>query len=353
MFTELYDYFANWKFIIVFIAVNIILLVYNLNIVLNCLNSQATGITKSVLITGCDSGFGYKTSLELNASKVKVFSGCLTKEGVRRLQDDPAFRGHAFIMDVTNQDDINKTYTLIKEEVKDKGLWCVVNNAGIIQPGLIEWQTTEEMQKIMNVNLWGTVNVTKTMLPLVKRAGGRIVNVVSMAGRVTLPLCSAYSMSKYACEAFSDCLRYEMKCWDVSVHIIEPGIFNTNLVKTQPQQWKTLWNSLPSTTKEEYGSDYFENILVKEKEIVSKFGSSNIKKVTDAICHAVLSSNPKLRYVVGYDAMLYVIASMLPTFISDWIGYFLTKPHATPAVMKKKNEKILPDVFRNQETAAE
>ncbi|XP_057314202.1 short-chain dehydrogenase/reductase family 9C member 7-like [Hydractinia symbiolongicarpus] len=338
MCTEVYEFLANWKFILAFITSY---LIYNL---FNYFKNRVTTDAKSVLITGCDSGFGYKTSLELNASKVKVFSGCLTKEGVKRLQDDPAFRGHAFIMDVTNQDDINKAYKLIKEETQDDGLWCVVNNAGILQPGLIDWQTTEEMQQAMNVNLWGTVNVTKTMLPLVKRARGRIVNVTSMAGRVLFGNHTAYSMSKFACEAFSDGLRYEMKPWDVSVHIIEPGMFMTPILDVVINQWEGIWKKQPIGIKEAYGEEYFNQVLKNINGLLRDLASRDIKKVTNTIKHATLSCNPKRRYVVGFDAhTIWTMIATLPTFMGDFILNFCAK-QATPEAMKGKKERKLVNV---------
>ena len=98
----------------------------------------------------------------------------------------------------------------------------------------------------MNVNLWGAVNITKTFLPLVKKAGGRIVNVTSMAGRVLFLNGTSYSMSKFALEAFSGGLRYELKPWGVSVHVIEPGMFKTNILGKDKLQndWKEIWGPI-------------------------------------------------------------------------------------------------------------
>ena len=119
------------------------------------------------------------------------------------MQNDPTFNGTAFIMDVTKASDIKNAKRIIENQVDGKGLWGLINNAGIVEMGLIEWQSIDKMQHVMNVNVWGAVNVTKAMLPLVKQAKGRIVNITSMAGRVVLLNVSSYSMSKYALEAFS------------------------------------------------------------------------------------------------------------------------------------------------------
>ena len=140
------------------------------------------------------------------------------------------------------------------------GLWAVVNNAGIAYPGLIEWQTVEEMKKMLDINLWGMVSVTKAFLPLLKRTKGRIVNVASSSGRVSIPGAAAYCMSKYGVEAFSDSLRNEMRHFGVKVHIIEPGGFRTNIASVEKniQCLDRLWKHLDADTKECYGIEYCE-----------------------------------------------------------------------------------------------
>ena len=140
------------------------------------------------------------------------------------------------------------------------GLWAVVNNAGISLPGVIEWQTVEEMRKVVDVNIWGVVAITKAFLPLLKRTKGRVVNIASCLGRVAVPGGAAYCISKFGVQAFSDALRLEMRHFGVTVHIIEPGLFKTNITDTKRivQHMETLWENLDADTKESYGIEYFE-----------------------------------------------------------------------------------------------
>ena len=139
-------------------------------------------------------------------------------------------------------------------------MWAVVNNAGVGYPAPIEWQTLEEMKEVVNVNLWGAVAITKTFLPLLKRARGRIVNVASSAGRLANPGGSAYCISKFGMEAFSDALRNEVRHFGVTVHIIEPGVFKTNISDTERhvQHLDRLWEHLDAETKESYGTEFLE-----------------------------------------------------------------------------------------------
>ena len=138
------------------------------------------------------------------------------------------------------------------------GLWGIVNNAGIGDPGLVEWQTVEQMKKVVDVNLWGTVSVTKEFLPLVKKASGRIVNVASALSRFSIAGSSAYSMSKFGVVAFSDALRVEMRRFGVSVHLIEPGFFRTNLTNPvkQKKALDTMWAAISSDLKHDYGKEF-------------------------------------------------------------------------------------------------
>ena len=125
---------------------------------------------------------------------------------------------------------------------------------------MIEWQSVEEMKKIVDINLWGMVSVTKAFLPLLKRTKGRVVNVASTSGRVSTPGLAAYCISKYGVEAFSDSLRNEMRHFGVTVHIIEPGGFKTNITNVEKniQHLDRLWKDLDANTKECYGIEFHE-----------------------------------------------------------------------------------------------
>ena len=133
-----------------------------------------------------------------------------------------------------------------------------MNNAGIGPVGLIEWQTVEEMKQVLDVNLWGMVSVTKAFLPQLKKTKGRIVNVASTWGTIiSLPSVTAYCISKHGVQAFCDCLRREVKQFGVSVHILDPGMFRTNLANSEVaiKQVERLWANLDVDTKKSYGGE--------------------------------------------------------------------------------------------------
>uniref|UniRef100_A0A7M6DQH6 Uncharacterized protein n=2 Tax=Clytia hemisphaerica TaxID=252671 RepID=A0A7M6DQH6_9CNID len=169
MESSLCDYF--WSSL----CITIVTLYFLLNFIVD--QWISTKVRKNILVTGCDSGFGLQTALELSESNCHVFASCLTQDGVDRLQNDSKFQGMAFIMDVTKEDDVQKAKEIIEQNGDLDG---IVNNAGIAFPALFEWQSIEFMKKTFEVNFWGTVRVAKVMLPLLKKSRGRIVNLTSM-----------------------------------------------------------------------------------------------------------------------------------------------------------------------------
>lgn len=284
---------------------------------------------KAVFITGCDSGFGYELAKKLDAERLRVFAACLTSEGEAKLKNECSPELITLKLDVTKPRDIQYALQAVKSHLPSQGLWAIVNNAGIGYPGPIEWQPVEEMKKTLEVNLWGMVNITKAFLPLLKRTKGRVVNVASSLGRLSAPFAAAYCISKFGVEAFSDALRNEMKHFGVTVHIIEPGIFKTAITDAEKniKYLQRLWENLDGDTKECYGGEFYEQAKAKLRDIRHIF-SLNIFKVVDAMDHAVTSTHPKLRYVLGLDhQLIWRTLSFLPSEIQDFFfGLMLPKP---------------------------
>jgi len=311
----------NSTFTIIFAITNLTIFLLLVRKVVNFLLAREEKRNGSyALITGCDSGFGFATAYELNKRDIHVFAACLTRESVQKFNDDDNFKGTAFVMNVTKKEDIEAAKCMIEEVVKEEGLWCLFNNAGIGEPGPIEWLSEEDMLRTIDVNLWGAVNVTKAMLPMLKKARGRIVNTTSAAGRIVFPYLSPYHISKYAFEAFSDSLRYEMKPWGVSVHIIEPGFMKTDILLGLDKRWKGLWDNQTKEVREAYGEEFINRIL-KSIDKVSKV-AGNPKKVVNAYLHAALSTRPQLRYLVGLDAKIMATIALLPTYMADFLVNF-------------------------------
>ncbi|XP_059575310.1 retinol dehydrogenase 7 [Alligator mississippiensis] len=285
---------------------------------------------KYVFITGCDSGFGHLLAKQLDGRGLRVLAACLTEQGAERLRQATSGRLQTVILDVTCSDSIAAATAWVKGQVGDRGLWGLVNNAGIGVPTAPnEWLSKADFVKVLDVNLIGPIEVTLSLLPLVRRARGRVVNVASAVGRLSVTG-GGYCPAKYGVEAFSDSLRREIRAFGVKVSIIEPGAFRTPILDTQCIQkgLAQVWSRTPTEVKEAYGQHYFDYYIENIQKIFSSAGP-NLHLVTDAMEHALTAQHPHTRYSCGWDAKLfYLPLSYLPT---SWADLVLTRNQSKPA----------------------
>ncbi|XP_020600573.1 short-chain dehydrogenase/reductase family 9C member 7-like [Orbicella faveolata] len=274
---------------------------------------------KYVLITGCDRGFGRATARALDKMGDCVLATCLTKEGEQSLKSVTSEKLKTFQMDVTNSKQIRDVYSEVRREISSAGLWGLVNNAGIICCSPIEWTPLDDFKRSADVNLWGMIDVTKTFLPLLKKTPGRVVNLSSMLGRLTVPFYGAYCVTKYGVEAFSDALRREMQPWGIKVSMLEPGAFLTDLISpaSLEQQLRQRWNALSDELKNDYGEEYLTRAVELRNEA---FRNLDINEVVNTIVEALMSSSPRDRYLVGQDAKNFLVwLTRLPTSVADYV----------------------------------
>ncbi|XP_078256447.1 11-beta-hydroxysteroid dehydrogenase type 2-like [Rhinoraja longicauda] len=278
---------------------------------------------KAVLITGCDSGFGHALAKRLHSLGFHVFATVLHEDGdgaevLRSLRSD---RLTVIQMDVTNWATVHEVQKEIEKQLENKGLYALVNNAGIIPcVGDIEIIPTDAFKRCMEVNFFGTVEVTKTFLPLIRRAKGRIVNISSPSGELPFGRMSPYGTSKAALEFFSDILRQEMKPWGVQVSIIQPGATKTGQVgnvEFWEQQYRKLVANLSPALLHDYGEDYFAEL----NQTIITLGPlfrQHVEPVIETIVTALLAQHPKSRYTTEYiiDAIK-ILYYFLPSFMSD------------------------------------
>ncbi|KAF6121618.1 short chain dehydrogenase/reductase family 9C member 7 [Phyllostomus discolor] len=218
---------------------------------------------KYVFITGCDSGFGNLLARQLDLRGLRVLAACLTEKGAEQLRGQTSDRLATVILNVTKTESIAAATQWVKERVGDRGLWGLVNNAGISMPTAPnEWLTKQDFIKILDVNLLGLIEVTLSLLPLVRKARGRVVNVSSILGRVSM-YGGGYCISKYGVEAFSDSLRRELSHFAVKVAIIEPGYFKTILASSETvcRSFQETWDRASPEVKEIYGEKFLAACL--------------------------------------------------------------------------------------------
>ncbi|XP_078612628.1 D-beta-hydroxybutyrate dehydrogenase, mitochondrial-like isoform X1 [Branchiostoma floridae x Branchiostoma japonicum] len=311
--------------------------------------SRVSGEGKAVFITGCDSGFGLGLAKRLDSLGFTVFAGCLLAdsggEGSKKLRAECSSRLSTVQIDVTDDGQVQAAVQQVKDRLPKgtKGLYALVNNAGIWQPGEIEWVSMAAYRRVMEVNTFGTVRVTKAFLPLIRRAKGRVVNITSVEGLRAGPMTGAYSMTKAASEFFTDSLRHEMHKWGVKVVIVEPGSFARATDIALPAVYNKLVedirNNAEDVVKEDYGMDYFdfkmEQLLIDDQ---GEGAAMDPTAVIDAIVDAVTLTTPSHRYLVGSSFEDYV------TWM--WLGYFPTRWTGSTLLAEKEGD-TKPAMLRN------
>lgn len=288
---------------------------------------------KYVFITGCDTGFGNILAKNLDRRGMRVLAACLRETGAENLKKETSSRLQTVILNVTDSESVSTAAKWVSSIVGEQGLWGLVNNAGVSIPcSPNEWMTKADFAKVLDINLLGLVDVTLNLLPFIRKARGRVVNIASIAGRFTLTS-GGYCLSKYGVESFSDTLRREMKPFGVKVCIIEPGFFNTQITNTQALKadLKRAWEKTTEEVRQSYGEEYYLQSL-KCVDAVKLVCNNNLQLVPQAIEHALSAVHPWTRYSVGWDTkLIYLPLSYFPTFIIDFI---LTIAQPRPAQAK-------------------
>ncbi|CAH1790314.1 unnamed protein product [Owenia fusiformis] len=235
-------------------------------------------------------------------------------------------------MDVSSPQSIRRALGLIQYWLpKGKGLWSIVNNAGILgRPGFIDWLNVEDYKHVADVNLFGLIDVTNVFLPLVKKERGRVILMSSFLGRLSLPCSTPYAVTKYGVEAFADGLRFSMAPFGVSVHVLEPGFHKTNIGDTSviKSNIKDSWERCSDDIRKQYGDSFIDK-MTKVLDGPGALLVAHPKHVVNAYKHAIFGLFPKTRYVVGLDAnILGVPLPYLPGAISDMLlTLFIPQPN--------------------------
>ncbi|XP_059145803.1 D-beta-hydroxybutyrate dehydrogenase, mitochondrial-like [Physella acuta] len=279
---------------------------------------------KVVVVTGCDSGFGLGLAKRLHEKGFTVFAACLNTEsaGGKELKALAAEKLRVVPLDVTNDDSVSKLHRVVKEQCENKGLWGLVNNAGLNFVGDVELSTMEQYLTIGNINMYGMVRTCKAFLPLLRQAKGRIVNVTSVKGLFAIPSNAPYTMAKFGAEAFSETLRLEMSQFGVKVSIIEPcnyggatGCLNEAALKRIKADLDSQWNEAGPDVKEFYGPAHLTQQLDGCQKAAATSAPS-IDPVLDAFEDALVNPCPSVRYLISgsksFFDFYYVLALIQP-----------------------------------------
>jgi len=242
---------------------------------------------KAVLVTGASTGIGKKVTEQLSAKGYYVYAGARKEKDLKAL--DAMKNVKSVRLDVNKQDEIDAAVEMISKA--GRGLYGLVNNAGVaILAPLIEAEEAE-MQFQMNVNVFGPYRITKAFAPLIIESKGRITTIGSISGIGSGHFFGPYSMTKHAMEAFTDSLAVEMAKFDVQVSVVEPGNYDSKIGKTLLNRMK---KNKFSFDKSLYKDEY-ERLMASFDGDRSKYKSP--EEVADSVEHALFAEKPKRRYL--------------------------------------------------------
>ncbi|KAM7057900.1 11-beta-hydroxysteroid dehydrogenase type 2 [Molossus nigricans] len=274
--------------------------------------------TRAVLITGCDSGFGKEAAKKLDAMGFMVLATVLDLDSPGALELRACCSPHLRLlqMDLSKPADISRALEFTKAHTTSTGLWGLVNNAGFNDVVAdVELSPVATFRKCMEVNFFGTLQLTKGILPLLRHSRGRIVTLGSPAGDMPYPCLGAYGTSKAAVAMLMDIFSCELLPWGVKVSVIQPGCFKTESVKNVgnwEQRKQLLLAGLPQELLQAYGKDYIEHTHGQFLHSLS-LALPDLSPVVDAIIDALLAAQPQRRYYPGHGVgLLYFIHYYLP-----------------------------------------
>src|SRR5919198_5205607 len=256
--------------------------------------NMSTNKDKVAIVTGSATGIGYETAILLAKNGFRTYASMrnLPKaDQITKIAKSENLPLRVIQLDVTDDISIIKAIdTVINESGK---IDVLVNNAGYGLIGSIEDMSIEELKAQYETNVFGVFRVTKAVRPHMRRQhGGSIINISSIAGRIGLPLYSAYVSSKFAMEGLSELMAYELEPFGIKVAIIEPGAIKTSFRREQTAKGSSS-----------EGSPY-SSMMQSPSKIIEEMLKHRLypEEVAKTVIQAIKNPKPKLRYIVGKDA---------------------------------------------------
>ncbi len=278
------------------------------------MSGPGAGAGRTVLITGCSSGIGRATALRLDSAGWRVFAGVRKQEDAEAIAAAGSAALSPLIVDVAEPASVQSARAELESRSGGR-LDALVNNAGVAYPGPLEFVPLDDFRRQLEVNLVGHLAMTQAMLPFLRAAGGRIVNVTSIGGVVATPFFGPYNASKFALEALSDCLRVELRPWGIKTIAIEPGSVATGIWSSGAELAAEMRERMAPEASELYG-EAMEATATASAET----GERGIppEGCAETIERALTARRPRARYLVGRDAYGMAASSkLLPARLYD------------------------------------
>jgi short-subunit dehydrogenase len=278
--------------------------------------------SKIILITGATAGIGRTTALHLAKEGHHVIATGRKQAQLKSLKTEARdTKLDTLTLDVTSAESIAAAVSAVDALTGGRGIDVLVNNAGFGVLGPTSEISDAEMRRQYETNVFGLMNVTRAFLPKMRdRRSGRIVNVSSVGGRITLPYFGVYNSTKYALESLSDALRYELRPFGIDVSLIEPGVIRTNFESTAVSNLDSMKDTVYAGALAKY-----EDM----SKLADKFASNPIV-IAKAISRAVNARRPSARYVAPFSTnFVLMMSAVLPRFVWDWamrkVGFLSAK----------------------------
>lgn len=281
---------------------------------------NATMRRKNIVITGCSSGFGRISTFELARRGWHVFATVRKVSDQEELNAEATRQGCAtnvtpLLCDITDEQQVatlaQQIEVHLRQESDTPHLHALLNNAGTAYGAPLELLPLDDLRSQIEVNAIAHLGVIQAFLPLLKPAHGTIINISSVAGRFSSPVTGAYSASKYALEAISDALRFELHPFNIRVVLIEPASSPTNIWNTSIERSRWL---------NEYKGGSYGKLLNTFEKLATRSSRKGFppRLVADTVVRILESDKPRARYVVPRSATLLTLARrLLPDFAWD------------------------------------
>lgn len=274
--------------------------------------TTSPAIQEIVVITGASSGIGAATARELARRGFHVLAG------VRRDRDADAIRIPGIepvIIDITNPDHIRALGNRVDGDPQGRAVRALVNNAGMPVNAPVEVFAINEWRRLFEVNFFGHIAVTQTLLPALIRGKGRVVNISSVGGKIAMATYGPYASTKFALEAVSDSLRREVAPFGVQVVVVEPGAVRTEMLNRAIATARELASTMTLEQSQRYDALVKAVTAQVASVIESGLPADAVAKV---IAKAVTVRNPSIRYTVGLTtAIMTFLVRILPDQILD------------------------------------
>ena len=270
---------------------------------------------KHLVVTGASSGIGRACALRAARAGWRVFGTVRRDEDARALEREGGDAVRALRMDVTDADSIEAAAAAVQAECGGRGLDGLVNNAGIVIAGPLEYLPVEDFRHQIEVNLVGPLRTSQALLPQLRAARGRIVMITSISGKVSYPMEGPYCASKHALESIAQCLRMELAPSGVGVSVVAPGPVRTPIWERSRARAAAVARKLPPQAWQHYGSHY-ESLEAIAEDLARKGIPAD--RVARSVEHALTSGRPRTRYIVGFDATIQrILSAVAPDRLRD------------------------------------